>query len=284
MADELRRAFLVGSPRSRTTVSQRVAAQACNLATMPSTNWWLEHRSTHLLNGTEGSSRAEARPFAIDRIRTHVAQVTGVTLPAQFRLEEALDRLAVETGGAGWLEKTPLHVLSIPEIEADVPRARFVHVVRGPNAVVSSMVRRARANPTMLGARHQCDQKHDEATWRACVRATLDCHGRLNHLVVHSEAFVEDPEAFARRVAHFLDVPYLHPDDPGRVAAAQSAAPSHRPWKRDAAGPIRRFEHEDDTALVALDAETVSLWRQVQGVLGIDCQPRADSARLGSTT
>jgi hypothetical protein len=264
-----RRVFLFGCPRSRTTVGQRVISQAANLATMPSTNWYLEHASTRILNGMEGSSREEARPFAIDRIRTHVREVTGVELPDEFGLAEALDRLATETGSLGWLEKTPLHVLSIPEIEHEIPDARFLHFIRDPEAVVLSLVRRASANPAMFGARHQLDQKHDEATWRACLRASLAQHGRDNHLLVHSEAFVDDPEAVAQRVTRFLQMPYRPPEDPDRAAAAAATVPSHRPWKRDAAGPVRRMEHESDLQLSPLDAETEALWRDAQAALDI---------------
>src|SRR5690349_6150327 len=104
----LRRVFLLGCPRSRTTVSQTVIAQACNLATMASTNWYLEHASTRLLNGMEGMSRADARRWAHERITTHLRKAIGIELPEEFRLEDALDRLASGTGAPGWLEKTPL--------------------------------------------------------------------------------------------------------------------------------------------------------------------------------
>jgi hypothetical protein len=256
-----------------------VIAQATDLATMPSTNWYLEHASTQILNGMEGSSREEARPFAIDRIRTYVRDATGVELGEEFGLAEGLDRLAAETGAVGWLEKTPLHVLSIPEIEGDIPDARFVHFIRDPDAVVLSLVRRARANPAMFGARHQLDQKNNEATWRACVRASLAQHGRDNHLLVYSEAFVDDAEAVARRIADFLDLPYRRPDDPARVAAAAATVPSHRPWKRDAADPVRRMEHEDDTQLEPLDPDTEALWLEARTVLGVTTQPATGSEK-----
>lgn len=244
-------------------------AQACNLATVASTNWYLERGSTTVLNGAEGSSREEARPFALDRVRAHVRQVSGAELPDDFRLDEALDRLAVETGAVGWLEKTPLHVLSIPEIEHEIPDARFVHFIRDPEAVVLSLVRRARANPTMIGARHQLDQEHDRAIWRTCVCASLAQLGRDNHLLVYSEAFVDNPEGTVRPVAGFLDVAYRSPEDPDRAAAARASTPSHRPWKRDAAGPVRRLQHDDEVALEPLDAQTESLWREAQDALGL---------------
>lgn len=263
-----RRAFLFGSPRSRTTVGQRVVSQACNLATM-STSWYLEHASTRILNGMEGSSREEARPFAKDRVRTHVEQATGVTLPAEFRLEEALDRLAIDTGAVGWLEKTPLHLLSIPEIETEIPDARFIHFIRDPEAVVASLVRRARENPDMFGARHQLDQKNNEATWRACIQATLARRDRDTDIVIYSEAFVDDPEAAARRIGDFLDVAYRAPEDPDRIKAAAATVASPRPWKKDAAGPVRRIQRDDETPLAPLDPETVVLWRRAQAALHI---------------
>lgn len=265
----LRRLFVLGSPRSRTTVVQTVLAQACDLATMASTNWWLEHRITRVLNGDEGMSRAQARPFAIQRICAHVAAATGIVLPEPFRIEDALDRLALETGAVGWLEKTPMHVLAIPEIERDVPHARFVHVIREPAAVLRSLIRRARANPGMIGAAFQSRQKNGEAVWRACVHATLQQHGKPQHLVIDSEAFVADPEADAVRVATLLDIDYRTPNDPGRVRAAQAARPSPRPWKSDATGPVRRITHADQIPLEPLDTDTVMLWEHAQHTLSL---------------
>jgi hypothetical protein len=260
----LRRVFLVGCPRSRTTVSQTVIAQACNLATMASTNWYLEHASTQLLNGPEGMSRVDARQWAHERIAAHLFTTAGITLPEDFRLKDALDQLAAATGAAGWLEKTPLNVLAIPEIEADIPGAHFIHLVREPTAVITSLLRRARDNPGMIGARHQSDQKNDEAVWRTCLQATLRQHGKADHLVVDSDAFVDNPEAEAITVAAFLDLPYRDPDDAHRAEARLAATPSERPWKRDAVGPVRRIVHQDDITLKPLDPETEALWSQAR--------------------
>jgi Sulfotransferase family len=264
----LRRVFLVGCPRSRTTPSQNIISLACNLATMKSTNWYLEHPMTRLLNGMEGMSRADARRWASDRVCAHVLQVTGIVLPTGFRLEDGMDTLATATGASGWLEKTPMHILGIPEIEADIPDAQFVHIVRDPTEVVTSLIRRARDNPTMIGSRHQLDQKNDEATWRQCIQATLQQAGKSNHCVIDSESFVDDPESQAARVATFLHLPYRAPDDPGRMKAA--TAPTDRPWRKDAAGPVQRTAHDDDRiTLEPLDSDTESLWHHAQHALNI---------------
>jgi hypothetical protein len=236
---------------------------------MASTNWYLEHRSTRLLNGPEGMSRHDARPFAVNRISVHVRDTTSVVLPEPFALDEALDRLAVETGATGWLEKTPLHVLSIAEIESDIPDARFVHLVRDPAGVVTSLLRRARDNEGMVGRAHQSNQSNDEAVWRECVHATLERHGKGNHFVVDAESFVDDPEMWAVRIAAFLDLPYRSPEHPARVRAAGAAKASHRPWKADAAGPVQRIAHDDAIALAPLDPRTVDLWAHARQVLGI---------------
>lgn len=265
-----RRVFLLGCPRSRTSVSQTVVSLACNLATMKSTNWYLGHPMTVILNGPIGWSRQVARPPAMKRVRDHLREVTGIELPENFRLDEALDLLARQTGAAGWLEKTPINVLTIPEIDTDIPGARFVHLVRDPVGVVTSLIRRARDNPDMFGAAHQSIQANDEALWRACIDATLAQYGRPNHLVVSSEAFVDAPEAQAQRVAAFLEVAYLSPDDPRRIAAATALTPSERPWKREAVGPVRRIAHTEDVRLDPLEPATLELWELARRRFGID--------------
>lgn len=261
-----RRVFLLGCPRSRTTVAQTVISQACSLVTM-STNWWLTSSGTQLLNGPEGEPREVTRQFAQQRVTNRLHEA-GVTLLEGFRVEEALDRLATETAAVGWLEKTPLHVLALAEIEADVSGARFVHLVREPGEVVASFLRRAVANPGMRGAAWQAVQGNCEAIWRECVLATLQRHGEANHLLVGSEAFVTDPEAVAERVAGFAGVAYRPPDNPGRVAQARAFEPSARAWKQDAAGPVRRIDHWEATHLGPLEPATVRIWRQARELLG----------------
>jgi hypothetical protein len=240
---------------------------------MASTNWYLEHRATRLLNGAEGMSRADARPFARDRIRAHLRDTLGIHLPEGFTLDAALDEMAAASGAAGWLEKTPLHVLSIAEIDTDIPDAHFVHLVRDPAGVVTSLLRRARDNEGMVGRAHQSVQANDEAVWRACVRATLEQHGRPGHLVLDSESFLADPETAATRVAGFLHLPYRDPTHPDRVRAQQATRPSHRPWKADAAGPVRSISHPDSITLQPLEPATEQLWDHTRHVLGLGSTP-----------
>ncbi|MCE0540731.1 sulfotransferase [Kineosporia rhizophila] len=266
-----RRVFLLGCPRSRTTVSQNLISAACNLATMKSTNWYLGHPATVILNGPIGWTRQVARPRAMDRVREHVRATVGADLPDDFRLEQALDLLATGTGtgAVGWLEKTPINVLAIPEIEAEVPGASFIHLLRDPAGVVTSLLRRARDNPDMFGADFQSVQSNDEALWRACTEATLAQHGKPRHIVVPSETFVDDPETQAQRVAAFLDVPYLPPANPARIRAAAALPPSQRQWKKDAVGPVRRIDHHDDIPLQPLEPATTALWETAQKTLEI---------------
>lgn len=260
-----RRVFLVGCPRSRTTVAQTVFSLAFALESI-STNWWLTGSSTRLLNGPEGESREVTRPFARRRVAARLAE-RGVRLSEGFGVQEALDRLAAESGAPGWLEKTPLHVLAVDEIEAEVAGARFVHLVRDPQEVVASFLRRAAENPDMRGASWQSDQAHCEAIWRACVGASLQHQGRANHLLIDSGAFVMDSEATAQRVATFVNTAYRPSDDPARVAAASHLKASERVWKQEAVGPVRQIEHPMRPNVGPLEAETSQLWARVQALM-----------------
>jgi hypothetical protein len=88
--------------------------------------------------------------------------------------------LAIVIGAAGWLEKTPVHVLALKEIEAEIAASRMVHLLRDPAEVVASFLRRAAANPDMRGAAWQSDQTRCEAIWRDCVAASLAVAGKAN--------------------------------------------------------------------------------------------------------
>ncbi|MEZ4485092.1 MAG: sulfotransferase [Syntrophotaleaceae bacterium] len=50
-----------------------------------------------------------------------------------------LDALAIEKGKSIWVEKTPLHLHFIEEIEARIHDAKFIHIVRNGLDAISSL-------------------------------------------------------------------------------------------------------------------------------------------------
>jgi Sulfotransferase family len=148
-------------------------------------------------------------------------------------------------GARAWVEKTPLHVFQVDRIRRRFPAARFVHVVRDPQATVAAIRRFARH-----GWRTDVDETLGGVT-RALVQAREAASD--TYLVVRYEDVVAAPERELRRVADFVGVDWsdslLRPTLAGVPMRANSA------WlDRRVVGEIhdRSLDNELDPRTLAL--------------------------------
>jgi hypothetical protein len=145
-----------------------------------------------------------------------------------------LDRIADQAGRSMWLEKTPYHLLYIPEIERHVPNARFIHVIRPGIDVVASVTdanMRFTGNPAFLG-----DLNHWVQRWNRAMAIHRSYLGKPGHHVLALEDLVRDPQAEWNRLCHFLD---LQPQMLMPEACDQPIADlQSEPWKLGAIGGL----------------------------------------------
>src|SRR5579859_4394270 len=136
--------FVVGCPRSGTTWVQRLLASHPRIRTGQESDVFDQYIGPQLRAWEQ-----ELNPEASGR--------GGVGLGCYFQdadfrrllkgylvqlLEPMVGRLAP---GELFLEKTPGHVLFIPEIHALLPRARFIHVLRDARDTVASLLGASRS-------------------------------------------------------------------------------------------------------------------------------------------
>jgi len=115
---------------------------------------------------------------------------------AQLKIRE----LAVEaaaTGKSVLVEKTPRHVLRIPEIRAATPGARFLLMVRDGRDVAAS-----------IGRRMHDDFQSGVARWISDNVHVVRERGRPDTLLIRYEDLIENPPRVIRRVCRFLGVEY----------------------------------------------------------------------------
>jgi hypothetical protein len=159
-----------------------------------------------------------------------------------------------------WAEKTPTNERYFPQLAAQLPHARFIHVVRHPFAVYAS--RKAleqRAGRRMPSARRVM---HELAlSYRiAAERSRRSGHDR--HLVIRYEDLIANTERTMDEIADFLEIDrsptLLRPTVAGVAATNNSSYPVESPAgqviARDvtAAGAgLTSFERDCLVALVA---------------------------------
>jgi hypothetical protein len=260
MASQIQlRAFLVGCPRSGTTVLQSMLAAHPRIASFPETHFFVTLAPFSTWRRVLGLASRKPRPRFMEFLEQFPDDALSQTArphawsmrrqAAEFM--DMLDRLAEQQGGDRWVEKTPDHLRVIPLIEKYVPGARFIHLVRAGADVVASLYDVTQRFPETWGGAWPIQRCIDK--WNTdigCTRRELD---KSNHVVVQYERLVESPHSVLAELCGFLGVTF----DPCMLSGHQHVAGElttpHEPWKRGAQQPLapcvhRKFERlfDDD--------------------------------------
>jgi hypothetical protein len=245
--------LVVGSPRSGTTLVQRLACEIPGVAMPPETHFFtrfamgLVARHRFPIEGKElvqvvGGFAADHGDLAVDV--DAVVGALGGRCAGPFALFDALVRQLAGPAQV-WGEKTPNHLVWWRPISRAAPWVRFVVVVRDPRAVVASNLEMPwREDPTLPP---WGDQMHlaFAALWafyQGQVPRMTDELGPERCLVVRYEDVVAEPDGARARLATFLGL------DAG-------ATPQTAP-----AGIVQPWESWKTRALDPVSGDRVSSW------------------------
>jgi len=249
------RIFLVGTPRSGTTLLQALLAAheqvtsfteshffSRPFTTLPGLGTVLRHDPTARVAGflaenqaaTPPSARwfesAAALPLRLPPVRPFY------TRSVARRLVRVLDELAAARGAPVWLEKTPRHLHRLDLLEdscRDGVPTRFVHLIRGGLDTVASL----------LDASRHWERAYPLDTciarWNGDLALTAAALDRPAHHAVCYERLTEDPERVLGPLLAALDLPWTSRllDDYASMAERLTGPGEH--WKRGTARPIR---------------------------------------------
>jgi hypothetical protein len=123
-----------------------------------------------------------------------------------YILNTIMGAIARREGKSRWGEKTPAHILRLREIRACFPKARIIHIVRDPRAVVCSTIKAFQRGQftdwnVYSAANH----------WLRCVRV----HERQQstqdnrYMLVRYEDFVTRPEETLTVISSFLGIKFV---------------------------------------------------------------------------
>ena len=152
----MRRTFVVGCPRSGTTLVQAMIARHPDVFSLRETYFFesllgdaelrwgdREARSTRRWYHRAGIAQSWGRRRLRELERVHASRRRGPAprrWPACVRRYSAmLDDAASRQRRTQWVEKTPNHLLFLDDIADCIPDARFVHVLRNGVDVVASV-------------------------------------------------------------------------------------------------------------------------------------------------
>jgi tetratricopeptide (TPR) repeat protein len=229
--------FLLGFPRSGTTLLEQVLAAHPRVATLE-----------------EAPTLATAYQAFLSGPEACAALMTLAPDEAAAWAEHywsGVRQRGVDVAGGVFVDKQPAGTLYLPIIARLFPRARILFALRDPRDVVLSCFRQAFQMNAMTYA--FTDLAETAACYDACMRLAEQARARLPlaWADVRHEALVEDFDAELGRILDFLG---LEPD-PGMADFAQAAAA--RTIRTPSAGQVR----------AGLNRRGVGRWRSYAGEL-----------------
>jgi hypothetical protein len=262
--------FVIGCPRSGTTLLTLMLSSHSRIAIPPETRFLLpvfrEHRAfgdlavrSNRRLVARGIMRRKGSNFnhlGLDRKRVRKAIATGAptigsALATPFRL------YAQDRGKTRWGDKRPGQVHNIAVIRALFPDAQVVHLVRDPRDCVASLARMSWWAGGPVGA---------TVTWVHAVDAAEAARRQLPDDAFHQlryEDLVTDPRAELERLCAFLDEPFEEAMLEPQAEAARLPPRQRDDWHREtqlAVGTRRIGSHAG-----ALDPEHVALVESAAG-------------------
>jgi hypothetical protein len=215
--------FIVGMPRSGTTLMQGILCNTGKYFPMPETHFFARAAYKLPENNLSKKNRKRIRrklikksKFEIDReFPDHLTTRKGI-------FEYLVDQF--NTGGADtFLEKTPRHVFFYSKILEYYPDARFLCMIREPkNVVRSQLTNSSKLNKSVIRL---------SLLYNKIATAILKIVRHENVMLVKYEELTGDTEPMLKHVCGFLSIPY----DPGfvkNVAAPPEIVSRHEFWKQ----------------------------------------------------
>lgn len=234
--------FLVGCPRSGTTLLQQMLDSHPAVAIAPETffieRFWLRrdhygeltndskfHRLIEDIISLPEFGEMELNP---DDFREAVWQ-SKRDYPTVFQLllEQFARLRSVRIVG----EKTPKHLLHMETLQHFFPTARFIHIVRDPRAVVRSWQKVPWSSGSLAG---------DAKIWRRYVAKARHCSPtlRASLFTLYYERLVSEPEKTLRDLCGFLELDYQPAMMNYADRKTQLVNVVREPWKANAITPI----------------------------------------------
>lgn len=213
-ASDPTRVFIVGFPRSGTTLLQSLLAAHPDVYSLPETFFFQKLVSANRLERLGGRAGRDAGAvleslsefgLAVPEESSADRVAVGSARRIARRFTTSLDAAAASNGAACWIEKTPMHLHRVRYIERYVPNATFVHMVRSGLPAIASLYVVTKQHPEKWdGARspHDCLER-----WRGDLRLTRACVGRPRHHFVSYERLVADTREVVERVYRELRLP-----------------------------------------------------------------------------
>ncbi len=202
----MKRIFLVGSPRSGTTILQSLLAAHPEIISFP------ESKFFHYLLYEEFATKLPSRLETFLRNEIHRPELLNDFDDNQTVANKAswfvriLDGLAIEENKSIWLEKTPEHIYFIEDIQSLIPDAKFIHILRNGMDTIASMYEATRNFTDLWGG--VWDLEHCIDRWKDAVLTSHKYINNSRHILVKYEELIDNKNVVLTNICNFLGIEY----------------------------------------------------------------------------
>ncbi|MBL4828277.1 MAG: sulfotransferase [Aliivibrio sp.] len=246
----MKRIFLVGTPRSGTTLLQSLIGCSPDIITFKES-----HLFSHSFSLRLPFIPVHKNPYAEVRRFYRENEIALSCLPSPLRPTDLLNRNAIaayfisaldsageEKGKSAWLEKTPRHLLYTDLIEKAAARNHkevfFIHLIRDGISVAASISKASKTWQKSL------DTFSALQRWQKEIAITRKESQKDNHLIVSYESLLAQPEQTIFRLAKQLRIQLNLEDLQRRNEVLSTIIRQDETWKLDTAskqiGHLRR--------------------------------------------
>ncbi len=210
------RFFLVGCPRSGTTLLQSLLAAHSDILSFPESHYYTTVISSRSILRTLGLASPRARATFCNflslighpELQALLPRFAVSTRQYSRAFIAALDTIAHQKNQRAWLEKTPRHLNYIDSIHALVPDARFIHLIRNGEDVIASLFEAVNLNPDIWRSLPAGDLEACINRWIQSIQLSRHYLSSPHHTLVRYEQLVQDPGSTLKTLCAFVGLPF----------------------------------------------------------------------------
>jgi len=218
----MKKLFIIGCPRSGTTMLQQALNRHPQIVIPPETSFFIDvlGRGRRAQRGRLSRLMRELK-IDLPPLRERITRNNAVELYEQ--IAECYTRTLRRTGVEYFGDKTPRHMLRLREILTLYPQAKILLVFRDGRDVALSLTK-VRWSSDNLYVNFRIWLQYNR------IQERITQAGSMPLLAVRYEDLVTDPATELRKVAGFLGLPY-HSDMASGGSSGEGIPPGELAWK-----------------------------------------------------